>query len=109
MARKTACIFQSGYYNSTVTDTSGSVREIENSSYRLYGYGTGGSTAKLLAYLVQQFGPVTSFSGSYKADRWTLNINRSAGKYTITLFTVDLMFLIIMQTVLSIKAHVSLM
>ena len=82
--------FQSGYYNSTVTVTSGNIREVEilPSSERFYGYGKGGSTAKLLAYLAQRFGPVTSFTGSYKADNWTLNINRSAGKYRLSLFTL---------------------
>ena len=78
--------YQSGYYNSTVTATSGNVGLVETLGNRLSGYGTdigGGSTAKLLAYLVQRFGPVTSFSGSYRADRWTLNINRSPGKYRL--------------------------
>ena len=82
--------FQGMHYNSTVTATSGSIREVETlpSSEGLYGYGKGGSTAKLLAYLAQRFGPVTSFTGSYKADNWTLNISRSAGKYRLTLFTL---------------------
>ena len=80
--------FQSGYYDSTVTATSGSIGVVETlgRSNRLSGYGSdtgGGSTAKLLAYLAQRFGPVTSFSGSYRADRWTLNINRSQGKYRL--------------------------
>ncbi|CAI8036248.1 Hepatocyte growth factor receptor, partial [Geodia barretti] len=46
-----------------------------------YGFGTdngGGGTAELLLYLQQRFGPVTSFSGSYRADRWELNINRTS-------------------------------
>ena len=48
-----------------------------------YGYGDdsgGGSTAKLLCYLVQRFGPISSFSGSYRADRWRLTIDRSTGR-----------------------------
>ena len=32
-----------------------------------------------MLYLQQRFGPVTSFSGSYRADRWELNINRTSG------------------------------
>ena len=30
----------------------------------------GGETAELLLYLQQRFGSVSSFSGSYRADRW---------------------------------------
>ena len=47
---------------------------------RLSGYGTdigGGNTAELLDYLQQRFGPVSSFSGSYRADRWELTIHRN--------------------------------
>ena len=48
------------------------------------GYGTdtgGGHTAELLDYLRQRFGPISSFSGSYRADRWSLNIIISPGIY----------------------------
>ena len=37
----------------------------------------GGSTDQLLDYVTGRFGPVASFSGSYRADTWTLNIQRS--------------------------------
>ena len=37
----------------------------------------GGSTDKLLKYVVARFGPVASFSGSYRADRWELFIQRT--------------------------------
>jgi hypothetical protein len=32
-----------------------------------------------LEYVVGRFGPVASFSGSYKADTWTLNIQQGNG------------------------------
>ena len=90
MYRIICLLYQSGYYNSTVTATSGSIGVVEtlSRSNRLSGYGSdtgGGRTAKQLVYLAQRFGPVTSFSGSYRADRWTLNINRSAGPGTVLL------------------------
>ena len=44
------------------------------------GYGDdsgGGSTDKVLMYVADRFGPVTSFSGTYRADRWELVIQRT--------------------------------
>ena len=113
--------FQGGHYNSTVTAISGNIREVETlpsskglygygvGGRTLYGYGVGGRTAELLAYLVQQFGPVTSFSGSYKAENWTLNINRSAGKNRLTLSLYILCFFHHFQNALSMEAHVRFM
>ena len=76
---------QSGYYTSTVSSTPNNaileteiLREPDNHN----GYGTdlgGGDTVELLLYLQQRFGPVSSFSGSYRADRWEINIHRTAG------------------------------
>ena len=37
----------------------------------------GGRTKELLTLLSERFGPITSFSGTYRADEWTLHINRS--------------------------------
>ena len=71
-----------GYYDSTVSSNpSSAIREIETKTGpgNLYGYGSdsgGGKTAQLLLYLQQRFGYVSSFSGSYRADHWELNINR---------------------------------
>lgn len=67
--------------NSDVTYSSGSVRSVErhNSQTLPSGYGSdtgGGETDTILAYVVSRFGPVASFSGSYRADSWTLNIHR---------------------------------
>ena len=45
------------------------------------GYGSdtgGGHTDQLLDYVTDRFGPVASFSGSYSADNWILNIQRNA-------------------------------
>ena len=44
-----------------------------------YAFRADSETAELLGYLQQRFGPVSSFSGSYRADRWVLNINRTQG------------------------------
>ena len=44
-----------------------------------YSYGSddgGGNTDELLEYVVGRFGPVASFSGTYRADSWTLNIHQ---------------------------------
>ena len=61
-----------------MTYSSGSVRSVERQTLPS-GYGDdrgGGDTNKLLEYVVSRFGPVASFSGSYRADSWTLNIHR---------------------------------
>ncbi|CAI8043500.1 Sushi, von Willebrand factor type A, EGF and pentraxin domain-containing protein 1 [Geodia barretti] len=78
-------VILSGYYASTVTSSpSNAIRQTETlrDPDNHYGYGTdlgSGGTAELLLYLQQRFGPVTSFSGSYRADRWELNIHRTSG------------------------------
>ena len=80
-------VIQSGYYNSTVSSTPSNailVTEILSRPDNHNGYGTdlgGGDTVELLLYLQQRFGPVSSFSGSYRADRWDLTINRTASMY----------------------------
>ena len=66
---------------SDVTYSSGSVLDVERHSYQTlpcgYGSDTGGcKTDKILEYVVGRFGPVASFSGSYRADAWTLNIHQ---------------------------------
>ena len=58
-----------------------SVLSVERHNYQTlpYGYGSdtgGGKTDKLLEYVVGRFGPVASYSGSYRADSWTLNIHQ---------------------------------
>ena len=73
-----------GSYNLTLSNVAycpGSVRSVERHNYQTlpYGYGSdtgGGKTDKLLEYVVSRFGPVASFSGSYKADSWILNIHQ---------------------------------
>ncbi len=42
-----------------------------------FGFGSdigGGRTEGLLQYLSDRFGPVSSFTGTYRADQWTVNI-----------------------------------
>ena len=90
-----AFIPKGGYYENTVIDTSRRVTEIETLGRELpYGYGSdsgGGHTAELLVYLRQRFGSVRSFSGSYRADRWRVNIQRSAGiNYTNSSLMIEL-------------------
>ena len=74
---------QSSYYidDSTVTYSSGKVENFEKLTYQTlpYGYGKdtgGGKTLDMLKTIVNRFGSVYSFSGSYRANAWTLNINR---------------------------------
>ena len=74
---------QGGYYTSKVAFVSGTPAtyvELVPRSTLSYGYGPdggGGLTADNLIYLTNRFGPISSFSGSYRADRWTVNIERS--------------------------------
>ena len=65
-----------------MTYRSGSVLSVERHSYQTlpcgYGSDTGGCrTDEILEYVVGRFGPVTSFSGSYKANRWIINIHQT--------------------------------
>ena len=82
---------QSSYYTSTVSSTPNNAileTEIVGAPDNHYGYGSdlgGGWTANLLLYLQQRFGPVSSFSGSYRADRWEINIHRRSGQAQCTL------------------------
>ena len=74
---------QGSYYleKSRITYSPGSVLSVERHPRQTLpsGYGSdtgGGRTDRLLEYVVGRFGPVASFSGSYRADAWTLNIHR---------------------------------
>ena len=76
---------QGSYYldDSSVTGySSQSVLNVERLPYQTLPYGIGsdvggGRTDELLDYVIGRFGPVASFSGSYRADSWTLNIQQS--------------------------------
>ena len=60
----------------------GQVLATEN-TLRYYGYGSyygGDRTRQLLTHLNSRFGPVSSFTGTYQADVWRLNISRSVGE-----------------------------
>jgi len=53
------------------------------------GYGEdsgGGNTVGLLQYLVNRFGDVASFSGTYRANRWTVNMIQEGLDRVICLF-----------------------
>ena len=73
---------QASYYleNSSVSGVSSQTVERIPSQTLPNGYGNdsgGGKTDELLMYLAKRFGPVASFSGSYRADRWELSIQRT--------------------------------
>ena len=76
---------QGSYYlddSAVMGYSSQSVLHVERVPYQTlpYGYGSdtgGGKTDQLLEYVFRRFGPVASFTGSYRADTWTLNIQRS--------------------------------
>ena len=81
---------QSSYYidDSSVVYSPGQVLTLERISGRSqtlsYAYGSdtgGGNTLRVLQYLRGRFGPVASFSGSYRADSWTLQISRQNGVF----------------------------
>ena len=78
--------FQSSYYTdrTNVSHTPGRVGKVEKVGYGYlpYGYGrdvSSGSTAESLQYLINRFGAIASFSGTYSADRWVLDIQRDSG------------------------------
>ena len=88
-------IIQSSYYISTVSSNPSNAileTEILREPDNHYGYGEDldeGNTAELLLYLQQRFGPVSSFSGSYRADRWEINIHRTTSTYCKTILILD--------------------
>ncbi|XP_035673048.1 uncharacterized protein LOC118413629 [Branchiostoma floridae] len=67
---------------SDVTLRRGSVNDVQRLSARTggvpacaYGKDDGGcKTVEMLKYIKRQFGPVSSFAGTYKTDRWNLRI-----------------------------------
>ena len=79
---------QSSYYldTSSVVDINDRVETIENVSRREFpsGYGEdsgGGNTVKLLESTVARFGPIASFRGTYRSNRWTLPISQMNQTY----------------------------
>lgn len=73
---------QASYYleTSSVSGVGSQIVERIPSQTLPYGYGDdsgGGDTDELLMYVTDRFGPVASFSGSYRADRWELFIQRT--------------------------------
>ena len=74
---------QSSYYpdSTNVSHTPGRVGTVEKVGYGYLpsGYGRDGSrgfTAESLQYLINRFGAIASFSGTYSADKWVLDIQR---------------------------------
>ena len=77
---------QSSYYpeSTNVFHTRGRVGTVEHVDYGYLpsGYGRDGSrgfTAESLQYLINRFGAIASFSGTYNADKWVLDIQREDG------------------------------
>jgi hypothetical protein len=67
-----------------VTYSPGSVLSVERHPYQTlpcgFGSDTGGCrTDEIFKYVVGRFGAVASFSGSYRADTWTLSIQQANG------------------------------
>jgi len=71
---------QSSYYidRSSVLYTPGQVVTLERNTYQNLpsAYGPDSGTLQVLQYLHRRFGPVSSFTGSYRADSWTLDITQ---------------------------------
>ena len=70
---------QISYYNSSVSYAPGRVQSVEKPSHgeipRGYGEDSGGgNTVGLLQYLQNRFGDVASFSGTYRANRWRVDL-----------------------------------
>ena len=79
---------QSSYYldDSRVVDTNSRVTTVEKVSRQEFpfGYGEdsgGGNTVKLLESTVARFGPIASFRGTYRANRWSLHITQRNHTY----------------------------
>ncbi|KAL9963162.1 hypothetical protein ACROYT_G032337 [Oculina patagonica] len=77
-----------GYYvdESSVSGDTNQVQVVERRGIRTslwsYGYGTdsgGGDTVGLLNQVFKKYGVVTSFTGTYRADDWTLVLSLSHG------------------------------
>ena len=76
-------VLQSSFYleNSSVVDTNNRVKTVEKVSRREFPSGYeedsgGGNTVKLLESTVACFGPIASFRGTYRANRWSLLISQ---------------------------------
>ncbi|XP_077993982.1 uncharacterized protein LOC144447775 [Glandiceps talaboti] len=77
------------YYlaDSDVVYQDGRVIQLERRRDLPRGYGDdrgGGNTAGLLKYLEQHFGTVTSFTGTYQADQWDLNLETDVGSNSVS-------------------------
>ena len=76
--------FQIAHYPSAVTIT-GPDGDVQTdvpllTSTDPFGYGNdsgGGDTPGMLRVINQTVGPVASFTGTYRADRWTLNLEEA--------------------------------
>lgn len=72
----------SSFRNSSVVAPPGQVLTVQNGpryfgdSQQYFDYGPNGDAEKLLTAIYRDYGPVSSFTGTYQADVWRLNINR---------------------------------
>ena len=73
--------FKGGFYvvRSEISFTPGRVLAVEKPSQTVLSYAYGSEsryTIKVLQYVANRFGPVASFTGTYRATSWRLNIHR---------------------------------
>ena len=83
--------------------SSGRVRSVERPSRGVIprGYGEdsgGGDTVGLLQYLENRFGDVASFSGTYRANRWRVDMIFQEGVCMCNVSITNFMYVIIPHT-----------
>ena len=85
--------FKGGFYviRSEVSFTPGRVLAVEKPSRAIlpYAYGSESSnTIKVLQYVANRFGPVASFTGTYRATSWRLNIHRRSADLGMSIASI---------------------
>ena len=97
-------LLKGGYQvaRSQVSFTPGSVLSVEKPSPSILpdahgstDYSDSRDTIKVLQYIANRFGPVASFTGTYRATSWTLNINRRSADLGVFIHKCD----IVLETV----------
>jgi hypothetical protein len=66
---------QSSYLNSSIIAPQGQVLAVEN-SLQIPTFGSYVGTEELLTNIYNRFGPISSLTGTYRADEWRLSLDR---------------------------------